>query len=312
VASLLLLALAAATIGCDDRPTASTVEPPRTVDETYRPAIADPLFPDGAGPTVCFDEAHHNFHTADGTYRPFVDVLRRDGFPVLPVRDPISPDRLHDCRVFVIADAQPPAAAGDPPTFDRREVESLNAWVRDGGALFLITDHRPDPGAIQELAASFGIEFSDGYVLNGAPAGPERPMLFVVEDGTLTGDPLLAASGDEDGLSQVATFTGAAFRAGEGFRPLLVFGPGRESWTPRRYWTFTDETPRVDVSGWYQGGVRTYGSGRLAVFGEAAMFTAQAFDGGRVRAGMNADESVDNLRLLRRLMRWLAGPAGVE
>ena len=49
----------------------------------------------------------------------------------------------------------------------------------------------------------------------------------------------------------------------------------------------------------------TGGAGRLAVFGEAAMFTAQRFDPGGVLAGMNAPEAVDNLKLLRRIMAWL-------
>ena len=49
-----------------------------------------------------------------------------------------------------------------------------------------------------------------------------------------------------------------------------------------------------------------HGQGRLAVFGEAAMFTAQIFDGGRTRVGMNAPEAPDNLRLLRNVMRWLS------
>jgi hypothetical protein len=29
---------------------------------------------------VMFDEAHHNFHTSDGRYKPFVDLLLNDGY----------------------------------------------------------------------------------------------------------------------------------------------------------------------------------------------------------------------------------------
>jgi len=308
---------------CGDSRTASTVEPARTVDAAYAPVFTNPAFPEGAGPVVCVDEAHNNFHTAEGTYAPFADVLGRDGFVVRPFRDPPDGRTLGACGILVIADAQPPQRAGDPPTFPATEVAALNEWVRQGGALFLITDHMPDPDPIRDLAASFGIEVNDGYVLNGAPAGPERPLLFHRDDSTLVSDPLTEARAGEEALQQIATFTGSAFRLAPAddstgrihvdptglagaFRPLLVFGRGRESWMPEEYWTFDQNTPRIDVSGWYQGGVGEWGAGRLAFFSEAAMFTAQVFDEGRVRAGMNADEAVDNLRLLRRVMRWLS------
>lgn len=308
-----ILVLAGPLWSCADGQVASTVEPPRTVDESFNPVLADPAFATGEGPVVCVDEAHNNFHTADGTYRPFARVLEADGYDVRRFIEPPSPVGLEDCRILVVADAQPPARPGDPPTFPQEEVRILSEWVRGGGALFLITDHLPDPGAIADLASAFGIEVHNGYVLNGGDEGLERPLVFHMADGTLTDDPLL---GGGEGVSevspgsrigQVATFTGAALRGNPPFRPLLVFGPGRQSWTPKEYWVFEEDTPRVDVSGWSQGGVQEFGSGRLAVFGEAAMFTAQVFDGGRVRAGMNAPEAAGNLLLLRRIVRWLAG-----
>jgi len=61
----------------------------------------------------------------------------------------------------------------------------------------------------------------------------------------------------------------------------LVFGPGAVSWAPEEYYGFKDDSPRLDVAGWSQGGVLEHGDGRLALFGEAAMFTAQVFDQGR-------------------------------
>jgi hypothetical protein len=210
-----------------------------------------------------------------------------------------------ECRILVIADAQPPLTRRGPPTFSTSEVQTLQSWVRDGGSLFLITDHLPDPGAVAELAAAFDIEVHNGYVLNGAPEGPELPLVFRMEEGTLTDDPLLRGDERNPPILQVATFTGAALRGGGDFRPLLVLGSGRESWVPAEYWEFREDTPRLDVSGWSQGGIQEFGAGRLAVFGEAAMFTAQRFDPGGVLAGMNAPEAVDNLKLLRRIMAWL-------
>jgi hypothetical protein len=302
--------------GCSDQQTASTVEPVRTVDESYQPDIPDPAFQEGAGPAVCMDAAHNNFHTVAGTYRPFADVLRRDGFRVWETDQPVGPGSLSECDVFVIADAQPPARRGAPPTFSEVEVNTLHDWVREGGALFIITDHMPDPGPIRELAASFGLEVNDGYVMEGGPGAGRRPTLFRMDAGTIVPDPLTLEMESDGAIQQIATFTGSAFRSlpgsggpgvGGHFRPLLVFGPGLESWMPEEYYGFTDRTPRIDVEGWYQGGVSEWGRGRLAFFSEAAMFTAQVFENGAVRVGMNAPEAADNLRLLRRVMGWLAG-----
>ena len=37
-------------------------------------------------PRVLFDEAHNNFHTTDGRYKPFAEVIANDGFKVIPTR----------------------------------------------------------------------------------------------------------------------------------------------------------------------------------------------------------------------------------
>jgi hypothetical protein len=289
------------------QPTASRVEPPRTVDRAFRPVIENPAYQDGSGPTVLIDETHNNFHTAIGTYAPFASVLREDGYAVDRAVEPLSEEVLGSCAILVVADAQPPARHGDPPTFSLEEIARINHWVRDGGALFLITDHMPDPSAIAALAASFGVEFHNGYVLNGYPDEEEKPLVFRRSDRTLADHPLTGGRGSAGRVGSVATFTGSAFRAGEDFQPLLIFGSGRRSWAPETYWEFPAGTPSVDVTGWYQGGVMRYGKGRVAVFAEAAMFTAQVFDNGRVRAGMNHPLGRDNLRLLLNVMHWLSG-----
>jgi hypothetical protein len=277
----------------------------------YRPQIPNVAYAEGEGPVVCVDETHNNFHTSVGTYRPFADVLRRDGYVVERFTQGSEAD-LAGCGILVIAVAQPPNSVGEPPTFSTDDVQRLRGWVAAGGSLLLITDHQPDPGAIAGLAASFDVEVHNGYVLNGPPGQEAGPLIFTAEDGGLRDDPLLRGRGAGDEVSQVATFTGAALRGGEDFRALLVLRDGLLSWAPHELYEFRDDSPRVDVSGWSQGGVMDFGSGRLAVFGEAAMFTAQVFDRGNVRVGMNADVSVDNLALLLNVMHWLSRLEGLD
>ncbi|UCE39894.1 MAG: DUF4350 domain-containing protein [Candidatus Aminicenantes bacterium] len=287
--------------------TASTVEPPRTVDQSFRYAIRNPAYPEEKGPVVLIDEAHNNFHTAVGTYLPFAELLKQDGYIVRRAKDKISEEFLKSGGIYVIADAQPPFNIGDPPTFAEEEIQVLNGWVKRGGALFVITDHMPDPGAIKDLALSFGIEVSNGYVMLGPPPGRPGPTLFQKNDGTLVDHLLTKGRGPDEQVSRIATFAGSAIRCEEGFQPLLILGEGFRSWMPQEYHKFPPGTPNVDVSGWYQGGVMPYGKGRIAFFAEAAMFTAQVFADGRVKAGMNHPLGGDNARLLLNILHWLSG-----
>ncbi len=287
--------------------TASTVEPPRSVDKSFSYVIKNPAFPEGKGPVLLVDEAHNNFHTAVGTYLPFADLLRQDGYVVERAKGKISEELLKLGGIYVIADAQPPFNIGDPPTFAEKEIQILNEWVKKGGALFVITDHMPDPGAIKDLALSFGIEVSNGYVMAGLPPGRPGPMLFQKKDGSLSDHFLIKGRGPDEQVRRVATFAGSAFRCDEGFQPMLILGEGYRSWIPEEYNKFPPGTPNIDVSGWYQGGVMLYGKGRIAFFAEAAMFTAQVFESGRIKAGMNHPLGGDNARLLLNILHWLSG-----
>lgn len=287
--------------------TASTVEPPRTVDQSFRYVIKNPAYPEEKGPVVLIDEAHNNFHTAVSTYLPFANLLKQDGYVVKRAKGKITTGFLSQGTIFVIADAQPPFKRGDPPTFSEGEIYILNDWVKKGGALFVITDHMPDPGAIADLALSFGIEVSNGYVMQGPPPGRPGPTLFQKNDGSLADHFLIEGRGPDEQVRRVATFAGSAFRCEEGFDAILILGDGFRSWMPEEYNKFPPGTPNIDVSGWYQGGVRAYGEGRIAFFAEAAMFTAQVFDNGRIKAGMNHPLGNDNARLLLNILHWLSG-----
>jgi hypothetical protein len=291
---------------CFCQQTASKVEPPRTVDRSFHPEIRYPTYPIGEGPVVLIDEAHNNFHTAEGTYMPFAALLTRDGYIVKKAKNKISTNLLGTCSILVIADAQPPSQKEAPPTFSDQEIDILNTWVGKGGALFLITDHMPDPGAIEKLALSFGIQVNNGYVLNGFLSGGEEPIVFKRTDGTLSDHPVTNGRNPSEKIRAVATFAGSAFRAERDFEPLMIFGPDRRSWMPKEYWKFPEGTPSLSIAGWFQGGVSEFGEGKIAFFSEAAMFTAQIFDQGRIRAGMNHPLGKDNAQFLLNVMHWLS------
>jgi hypothetical protein len=74
---------------------------------------------------------------------------------------------------------------------------------------------------------------------------------------------------------------------------------------PQVAWQFTEQTPRVAVEGWCQGATLRFGKGRVALFGEAAMFTAQLAGPNRAPVGMNAPQAPQNAQFLLNVVRWL-------
>lgn len=94
VAALVAVALGA---GC-----VSTAGPGQRVDLEFQPPIAAPAFDIGAGPVVLIDEAHRNMHTAEGSYKPFAELLRRDGYVVHPSEVPFTPEALARADINVM------------------------------------------------------------------------------------------------------------------------------------------------------------------------------------------------------------------
>ena len=77
--------------------------------------------------------------------------------------------------------------------------------------------------------------------------------------------------------------------------------------------TFDPETTDVlDVGGWAQGAVLEVGIGRMAMFGEAAMFSAQEQIGREEHKlmGMNRPDAEQNPQFLLNVMHWLSGLIG--
>ena len=269
-------------------------------DTSYVPPIDTPAWPSGRGPVVAIDQGHSNFHTAGGRYRPFAAVLRRDGYTVRPAPGPIGPKTLAGIRVLVVANALGTVPEGEDTSasaFTSAEVGHVRRWVEGGGSLLLIADHMPFPGAARSLAAAFGFELTDGFAVPAS--GEPDAVVFSRAAGTLRGHAIT------EGVDSVVSFTGAAF-TGNGATPILVFGRGTLNLLPRKPWEFDGSTVRRPADGWWQGAVKEVGKGRVAVFGEAAMFTAQLAGPGHYPVGMNHAAASQNVHLLRNLLRWLA------
>jgi len=294
-------------VGC-----ATTSGPGQRADLEFRPPIIDPAFATGAGPVVLIDEAHYNFHTAEGRYKPFAELLRRDGYIVRSSASAFTEQSLAGARVLVISNALNKDDADDwvlpnPSAFDASEISAIEAWVERGGSLLMIADHMPFPGAAEELADRFGLLFINGYARNAGGGGGR--MVFSRADGSLRAHPITNGRSPAEGVETVMAFTGQAFRARPGtpIEPLLVLGDDAVILLPQVAAEFTDTTPQLAAVGWFQGVVLHHGSGRVAAFGEAAMFSAQVSGVGRFPMGMNDPAAGENYQFLLNVMHWLTG-----
>ena len=75
------------------------------VDADYRFNNRNPAYKNGTGPRVCIDEAHFEYHTVNGRFKPFAQLLRDDGYRVKGFRSHFTRDALKDCQILVIANA---------------------------------------------------------------------------------------------------------------------------------------------------------------------------------------------------------------
>src|SRR4051812_3176719 len=82
---------------------ASSAKGQQMADLEYRPVVAAPACQSRLGPRVAIDEAHHNFHTAEGRYKPFAELLRQDGYQVRSLTNSATTASLAAFRVLVIA-----------------------------------------------------------------------------------------------------------------------------------------------------------------------------------------------------------------
>jgi len=284
-----------------------TVSSQQIADTTFSYSCTR-AYTDLKGPRVLIDAAHNNFHSMEDRYRPFAEVLRNDGYIVQSNDKPFNRARLASCDVLVIANALAQRNVDNwslptPSAFTHSEILVVRDWVKGGGSLFLIADHMPFPGAVDSLAKTFSIFFSNGFAVNGSDV--KQPLVFTRGAGFLQVHPITEGLSASERIDSVVTFTGSAFRPSQNLQPILIFGSEAKALQTDTAWNFQHGGMIVPVIGWYQGAVCEFGKGRVAVFGEAAMFTAQLSGAEKQPSGMNAPGARQNAQLLLNVLHWL-------
>ena len=314
---LLISAAIAVFVTCAVGVAQQTEEPQQIADPDFKPAVERPSYTT-VGPFVVLDEAHGNFHTASGRYKPFADLLQADGYRVAAGAQPFTAAALQETQVLVIANALgsgiTPANINDPPSaFADAECDAVRDWVRGGGSLLLIADHAPFGATAASLASRFGVEMGKGYawtVSNNSPE-PSTTIAYSRENGRL-GDHAITR-----GITRVVAFTGQSLSVPSGATVLLRFGDGAYESTGADAQgdmeAFRGGKPHAarNITGRAQGIAFEYGIGRLVIMGEAAMFSAQVARftdpsgrGNEIKMGMNVPGN-DNRQFLLNIMHWL-------
>jgi len=256
-------------------------------------------------PQVLFDEAHFNFYTAAGRYKPFTDLLNSDGYRIVPNKEKFSAQSLTGSDVLVIANAgfaQPDVADRSKPAFTDEECAAVREWVGQGGALLLIADHAPPGTAAAKLAAAFDVEMGRRFTID--PVNYEQAannlswINYSRANRGLADHPIMRGRASSERINRVLSFTGQSLKGPKESVPLLILSPGAYDIVDL---SRPDPATMTSAAGRAQAVALASGKGRVVVFGEAAMLTAQGQN-----FGMNYP-GVDNRQLVLNVMHWLTG-----
>jgi hypothetical protein len=274
-------------------------------DLEFNTSVENPAYK-REGPRVMFDEAHHNFHTTDGRYKPFADLLSNDGYRVIRNRQSFSKTTLSSYKILVIANAlgaeEMDDDGADNSAFTDEEIQAVQDWVKGGGALLLIADHAPFGGAAAGLAKSFGVDMSKGYTFDpkNCVEGSPTQLIFSRENKLLANHPIAEGRGEKERLNIVRSFTGQSLKGPEGSAAILLLS---DTAVDRPNFNSQES---VSAAGRAQAVALKFGKGRVVVQGEAAMLSAQVSGPDKRTMGMNVPGNDDRQYVLN-VMHWLSG-----
>ncbi len=296
----------------------------QVADPNFNAKVAKPAYTRNH-PTVVIDEAHSNFHTATGRYKPFADLLTSDGYDVVRGTDRFAKESLKRAAVLVISNAAAPDATADSSAqaFTEAECDVVRDWVSSGGSLLLIADHTPFGSAAASLASRFGIAMGKGFVFDfsHADSGP-AVLAFSKENGLLGSHVILRGRDATEAIGRVVSFTGQSLSVPDGATALLKLGSTAHEAPTRTELqaalggsgekSETIAAHSRPVPGRAQGIAMKVGKGRLVSLGEAAMFSAQVFKAlngdteQEFKMGMNVAGN-DDRQLALNVLHWLSG-----
>jgi hypothetical protein len=278
----------------------------QVADEQFYYPIIDPRYGIGNGPLLLFDEAHNNPVTLRGTYAAFSNLLQADGYRLRSTKEKINLERLKEAKIFISVNALYDSENWSLPTrsaFNDKEIEILRQWVRDGGSLFLVTDHMPCGGSVQALAAVFGIHVINGFALRT----DGNPEIFSRDRKTLLANEITAESGKK--IDSIMCWGGTGFTVPATAQIISLLDEEYEIYLPadanqiKR--PIPDYIPKLPGKGFANGAYLRFGKGRMVIFGDGAPFSAQLHGIKSEKRGMNHSSAYQNAQFLLNIVHWL-------
>jgi len=275
-------------------------------DPDFNAQVAKPAY-SKRGPKVLFDEAHYNFHTATGRYKPFADLITSDGYQITPNKQKFSADVLKGYDILIISNAigseRMSEAAANNPAFTDAEADAVRDWVKGGGALLLIADHAPMGSANQILGQRFGIDMSKMYTVDemNYEKASDNPgfIIYTRESGRLADHPITNGRNQSERVNRVIAFTGQSLKGPANSDAFMKLADTAQDRMPG------PDTKPISAAGRSQGIALKFGKGRAVFLGEAAMLTAQVTGPEQRKFGMNYP-GVDNRQLALNIVHWLS------
>ena len=282
----------------------------QVADPDFDAKVAKPAY-SKKHPKIAIDEAHNNFHTASGRYKPFADLITNDGYQVIANKQKFSKETLKEFDVLVLSNALGAPAMGSAEAsnsaFDVEECDAVHAWVRRGGRLLLIADHAPMGAANEKMGLRLGVDMSKGYT-----GDPENKDAETGSDTFIRYDPNNKLLGDHaitrgrnagEKISRIIAFTGQSLKGPPGSVAFMKLADTAVDVTPARPGF---EQKQVSAAGRAQGIAFKLGKGRVVVLAEAGMLSAQLAGPRKMKFGMNR-AGLDNRQLALNIMHWLSG-----
>ena len=276
-------------------------------DPNFDAKVAHPAYAKN-GPKVLFDEAHNNFHTASGRYKPFADLITNDGYQLTPNKQKFSAETLKGYDILLISNALGAPRMNMPdagnPAFAEAECDAVRDWVKAGGSLLLIADHAPMGAANQILAQRFSVDMSKLFTIDPQNYDKESNnpgfIIYTRESGRLADHAITRGRNDSERVNKIITFTGQSLKGPADSAAFLKLADSAEDAMPGV------NTNPASAAGRAQGLTMSFGKGRVVVLGEAAMLSAQLGGPNQMPFGMNRP-GIDNRQLALNIVHWLSG-----
>ena len=278
-------------------------------DTAFKLEVANPAFSKNA-PRVMFDEAHFNFHTSTGRYKPFADLLMNDGYRIVVNRQPFTKKILDSFKLLVIANALAndiDEADADKPAFTDDECAVVRDWVKSGGALLLVADPGSFAKSAESLAKQLGVEMQVSTTedpVNAAEEFRANMIIYSRDNHQLMDHSITSGRDAAEKLNKVIVFAGQSLKGPADAVPFLKLAD-----TARNVTSAADGSAAsvVSAKGLAQGLAFKLGGGRVVVLGEADMLSALLGNPPENEPiGMNYP-GVDNKQLTLNIMHWLSG-----